>query len=190
MSRVIMNKKDLKYFLERDRIALYKKDQKKPHIFGDEIWKYQILLRKLEYYSNTRKNKILRAFYSFRFHNISLKLGFSIPINIFGPGLSIAHYGTIVVNDNASVGENCRIQENVTIGATNGENTAPILGNNIFIGSGAKIIGDISIVDNVCIGAGSVVVKDIVEESVTVAGVPSKIVGKNENKNLCQDLFI
>ena len=120
-----------------------------------------------------------------------MKLGFSIPINVFEEGLSIAHYGLLVVNSNAHIGKNCRIQEGVTIGATNGNAAAPRIGNNVFIGSGAKIIGDISIADNVAIGAGSVVVKSITEPSVTYAGIPAKKVSDNDShSNLAPNLFI
>lgn len=99
-----------------------------------------------------------------------MKLGFSIPINVFNKGLSIAHYGSIVVNSKAVIGENCRIQENVTIGATGGSIKAPQLGNNIFIGSGARIIGDITVADNIAIGANAVVTKSFTENDITLGG--------------------
>ena len=109
---------------------------------------------------------------------LNRKLNIKIEPNVFGPGLSIAHYGTIIVNPNSKVGSNCRIHEGVTIGATNGSKKAPQIGNNCFIGSGAKIIGDIKIGNNVAIGAGAVVIKDI-EDNVTVGGVPAKIISNN-----------
>ncbi|MFD1393166.1 serine O-acetyltransferase [Lacticaseibacillus jixianensis] len=71
------------------------------------------------------------------------------------------------------------MQEGVTIGATNGKKEAALIGDNCFIGSGAKIIGNIRIGNNVAIGAGAVVVKDCLEDSVTLAGVPAKIVSHN-----------
>lgn len=67
-----------------------------------------------------------------KYYHARLKHNTYIPLNVFGPGLYIAHFGSIVVNGNARVGENCRIQESTTIGATNGATTAPYLGNNIF----------------------------------------------------------
>ncbi len=51
-----------------------------------------------------------------QFKYMSMKLGFSIPLSVFGPGLSICHYGTIVVNGKGSVGANCRIQTDTLIG--------------------------------------------------------------------------
>lgn len=187
---MIDTKEKLYKYLENDRIALGKK-RKKPKFFGDEIWKYQILLRKYEYLSNDKKflNRLKKFFVKFNYHRYSLKLGFSIPINVFESGLSIAHYGTIVVNKNSRVGKNCRIQENVTIGATNGNEKAPLIGDNVFIGSGTKIIGDITIANNVCIGAGSVVVKSVLENGITIAGVPAKKVSQNNSySNLNSEL--
>lgn len=189
---MIQNKEQLKYYLQQDKVALYKGNKKHPNLFSDEIWKFQIVLRKLEYITNCLNKKIFfipYIYYKYKYHKMSVKLGFSIPINVFEEGLSIAHYGTVVVNGNAKVGKNCRIQENVTIGTTNGVSEAPKLGDNIFIGSGAKIIGNITIADDVAIGANSVVVKDIEESEISVAGVPArKISDKGSHTNLNQEL--
>lgn len=111
-------------------------------------------------------------------------LGFSIPINVFGPGLAIVHYGTIVVAQGAKIGSNCRIHEGVTIGATNGSSKAATIGDNVFIGSGAKIIGEVTISSNVAIAANSVVVKDVIcENGCTVGGVPAKIISNNDSSS-------
>lgn len=191
---MITTKKELKYFLLQDAIAL-RCNRKRPKLFGDDVWKFQIILRKTEYYTNLfRGNKKYFLFhyiiYRLKLHNYSIKLGFSIPINVFGPGLSIAHRGTIVVNGAAKVGKNCRIQEGVNIGATNGSKSAPQIGDNVFIGTGAKIIGDISIANDVAIGANAVVVKSITESGVTYGGVPAKkISSNNSHSNLAPELF-
>lgn len=185
---MIKSKEDYREYLRCDKIALGKK-YKKPKLVGDEIWRFQIMMRKAEYYKNCSKNilgKIYSKWLQYRYYKMRLKLGFSIPLNVFGPGLSIAHYGTIVVNGNAKVGKNCRIQECTTIGATNGSKKAPILGDNIFIGSGARIIGDISIAGDIAIGANAVVNKNFEEQGITIAGVPAKkISNNNSHQNLC-----
>lgn len=194
MIYLIKNKKDLKYYMEQDKIALYKNNIKRPSFFGDEIWKFEILLRKIEYYTNCKDkfiNKFMRLIYKYKFHKKSIKLGFYIPINTFREGLSIAHYGTIVVNPSARIGKNCRIHEMVNIGATNGSSQAAKIGDNCFIGTGAKIIGDISIADNVAIGANAVVVKSISENDSTWGGIPAKKISNNNSKcNLCPELFM
>lgn len=191
---MITNKSDLKYYLAQDAVAL-RCNKKRPKLFGDEIWKYQIVLRKAEYYTNSFRNSKKHLFfhyawYKFIHHKYSLKLSIFIPINVFGPGLSIAHSGAIVVNSAAKVGKNCRLHECVNIGATNGSAAAPQIGNNVFIGSGAKIIGNISVADDVAIGANAVVVKSIDEAGVTYGGIPAKkISSNNSHSNLCPDLL-
>lgn len=193
---MITTKNELKHYLLQDAIALNCDERQRPSLFGDEIWKFQRLLRKTEYYTNLyNKSKKYYIFHylwhKFRFHKLSVKLGFSIPLNVFGPGLSIAHYGTIVVNSAAKVGKNCRLHEGVNIGATNGSAAAPQIGDNVFIGTGAKIIGDISIADDVAIGANAVVVKSITESGVTYGGVPAKkISSNNSHSNLASGLFL
>lgn len=177
-------KAELRYYLECDKIALkIPLNRKRPRPFFDCIWKYQRILRKVEYYSNKESVlcKAMLVFYKLRLKNLGIKLGFSIDPFVFGPGLSIAHYGCITVNPNARVGSNCRIHEGVTLGATNGESGAPIIGDNCFIGSGAKIIGQIEIGNDVAIGAGAVVVKSCEEDGVTLGGVPASIISHNNS---------
>lgn len=193
---MITTKKELRFYLQQDAIALRCEKKKRPRFFGDEVWKFQIILRKAEYYNNlyylAKKHYFLHyIWYKFLLHRRSVKLGFSIPINVFGPGLSIAHHGTIVINAKAKIGKNCRLQEGVTIGATNGSSEAPKIGDNVFIGTGAKIIGDVFIADDVAIGANAVVVKSITEKGVTYGGVPAKkISSNNSHANLAPSLFL
>lgn len=172
---MIKSKNDLYLYLEKDKAAL-RKDYKKPKLFHDIIWKYEIIMRKCEYFQNCKKSfwgKFICKIYKFRYVRLGQKLGFSIPLNVFGEGLYIVHYGSIVVNQYAKIGKNCRIHEGTCIGA-DGENKAPIIGDNVFIATGAKIIGDVVIADGVSIGANAVVVKNISEPNTTWAGVPAK----------------
>src|ERR1035437_7620765 len=125
---MIKSKKDYYSFLEADRIALNKKKSNLSSrvvniFFKDYIWNFQKLLRKLEFTKNCKKsllNELYIILLQFRFKRLSLKLGFSIPPNVFGPGLAIMHYGTIVVNHNSRVGANCRIHACTNIGASGG----------------------------------------------------------------------
>lgn len=180
-------------YLRQDQIALGRSRDKKPCFFGDEIWKLERLLRKVEYDSNCKSGlsaAVIGRYHKFRFHRLSVKLGMTIPVNVFGPGLSIPHYGTIVVHGNAKVGKNCRLQEGVTIGATNGSHEAAMIGDNCYFGSGAKVIGAVRIADDVVVGANAVVTKDITEPGTTWAGAPArKISNQNSHSNLCQALF-
>lgn len=190
---MISSKNDYLKYLEQDKLALGKK-YKSPKLVHDEIWRFEILLRKTEFYVNCKKTfvgKIFGKVLQFLFHKKRLKYNTYIPLNVFGPGLSIAHFGSIIVNGNAKVGENCRIQDSVTIGATNGESDAPVIGNNVFIGSGARIIGKVNIASDIAIGANAVVVKDFNKSGITIGGVPAKKISDNNshsNLNKCLEI--
>ena len=181
---MIQSKDDLLFYLEADRIALGMNLQK-PRLFKDEIWTFQRLLRKVEFMINCGKSRINQIFpfgIGFRFNVLSVKLGFTISPNSFGPGLSIAHRGPIVVHHRSKIGENCRIHHCVTIGTSSTYKT-PRIGNNVFIGTGAVIVGDIDIADGIAIGANSFVNKSFKEPNITIAGCPAKKVSDKSSKN-------
>lgn len=92
---------------------------------------------------------------------------------IIDGGLKIAHTTGIVISGNSIIGKNLTIRQNVTIGQKHGK--APKIGDNVEIGAGAVILGDINIGNNCKIGANSVVLKDIPNGSVVV-GIPGKII--------------
>lgn len=183
-----MTKQELIYYLNEDKKALkeyYHSSIKPCNIFhiDREIGQFQYLLRKCEYYfSNKRYNPffILKKYiYAWLFKRQSIKLGFTIPPYTFGPGLRIAHRGTIVVNGKCRIGRNCTINTGVNIGIKAGcPDDVPTIGNNVYIGPGAKIFGKITIADGCAIGANSVVCKDILEPNSIVVGIPGKIIGK------------
>lgn len=189
---MIQSKADLKRYLEQDRIAL-RKTKKRPSIAGDEIWRYEILLRKTEYFLNCKKNPLGKAvalWYHYRLRKMGRKLcGYHIPPNAFEEGLSIAHWGPIVVHPSARIGKNCRIHQCVTIGATNGQTQAARIGDNVFIGPCSSIIGDITIGSDIAIGANTVVTKSFTDDGITIAGTPAKkISDNNSHSNLAPGL--
>ena len=190
---MIKSKKDLARYLRQDQIALGNGAKKRPSPLGDEVWRFQRLMRRTEYWVNCRRDplgKAVASLYRLRYHRFCVRMGFHVPLNIFEEGLSIAHYGALVVNSRAKVGKNCRIHAMVVIGATNGDPAAPVIGDNVYIGAGAKIVGDIHIADDVAIGAGAVVVKSIEEKGTTWGGVPAKKISDRDSRaNLCPDLW-
>jgi serine O-acetyltransferase len=136
---------------------------------------------KVEYYTNCKPGLMYKPylFYlKFKFNQYKLLLGFTIPPNVFGPGLCIAHYGTIIVHNNARLGANIRINADVVIGENNGEDNVPMIGNSVVIEPGAKIFGKITIADGIHIGANSVVNKSFNEPNVVIVGAPARVVGK------------
>lgn len=143
---------------------------------------YQRELRKVEYIMNCKRgmgNNIYRLYLESKLINLGIKLGFSIGRNVFGPGLCLAHWGSVVVHKATRVGNNSKIHSAVNIGVKNGK--CPVIGNNVYIGPGAKLFGGITIGDNVKIGANAVVNKDI-PSNVSVAGIPAQIINKGIKK--------
>ena len=182
---MIKTKEDLLYYLEQDKINLRKQNQKKPNKF-DIVWKYEIILRYHEYYFNKEKKNIIDKLKLKHYSKLHAKYTnlytTSIPINVAGPGLSIAHLGAIYVNSKAKIGKNLRIQSSVVIGGeAKHPNKLPIIGNNVYLGTGCKIIGAVKIADDVAVGANAVVVKDILEKGTTWAGVPAKKISDNNS---------
>ena len=185
---MIKSKSDLNYYIQQDIIMnsrdLSFKTRLKNLVFPDLIMDYLIMLRKAEYYSNCFKSSLFRRcwgklfgfYYKYKLRNLGIKLGYSIPLNVFGAGLSLPHFGTIVVNSNARVGENCRLHVGVNIGASGGNPQAPIIGNNVYIGPGAILFGNIKIADNITIGANATVNKTFEKQHVVLAGSPASIV--------------
>ena len=133
--------------------------------------RFQLRLRKLEYLTNCRRWRLLsRIFLEVLNHRLAVKLGFTIPKNVFGPGLCLVHRGTVVVNPAVRVGANCRIHPSTSIGDYNG---TPVLGDNVYVGPGAKLYGNITIGNNVAIGANAVVNSSF-PDNCTVGGIPAR----------------
>jgi serine O-acetyltransferase len=144
----------------------------------------------MEYYKNCKSDffsKIYLYYLMYRWRRASLTLGFWIPPNVFGPGLSMAHVGYIVVNEFAEVGENCRVSPNVIIGSTPSPDTpppVPKIGNNVFIGPNVVILGDIEIADGIAIGANSYVNRSFKERDITIAGSPARKISEKGQKEV------
>ena len=134
--------------------------------------RFQLRLRRLDYLTNCLRWRILsRAVLELLNHRLALKLGFTVPKNVFGPGLCLVHRGTVVVSPLAKVGANCRIHPSTSIGDYNG---TPTLGDNVYIGPGAKLYGNITIGNNVAIGANAVVNSSF-PDNCTVGGIPARV---------------
>lgn len=103
--------------------------------------------------------------------------------DVFGEGLLLIHGYGIVVNGATKVGRNCTIYHGVTLGVANDLKEAPTIGDNVFIGCDAKILGGIHIGNNVKIGAGAIVVDDV-PDNCTVIGPKAKYIHNETIHNL------
>ena len=163
MFNMIQSKQDYKEYLAQDRVSsnvpeFKSMSQKLKNAIAPSMeWQSIKALRYMEYCENVKKNtfggKILWFIAKWHFRRISIKLGYSIPINVFGPGLSLPHRGNIIINPQTRIGANCRIHVGVNIGAH--KDKAPQIGDNVYIGPGVIIFGDIKIANNVTIVAAS-----------------------------------
>lgn len=122
-----------------------------------------------------KNNKIAQLLYAFRANRISSKYNLEL-YGKFGKNLRIWH-GNIIINGKAIIGDNVSLHGNNCIGEKNGK--APVIGNNVDVGYGSIILGDVVVADDVIIGANSLVNKSITEKGVVVAGCPAKIIKKN-----------
>ncbi len=144
------------------------------------IWTYQgfraVLLYRLSFYLKRKRVKALPGILS----RLNLTLhGFDIPSSVeIGPGLYVPHpVGTVITAQ--KIGANLSLISNITIGMRN-EHAFPTIGNNVFVGAGARILGNIVIGDNVNIGANSVIIHDL-PDNCTAVGIPAKIISKKTN---------
>jgi len=114
-------------------------------------------------------------------HRYSIRFGIDISRDArIGSGLYIGHFGGIVVNEGVVIGNNCNISQGVTLGQQNRGARAgcPVIGNNVYIAPGAKIIGRVQVGDHAAIGANAVVVNDVAPHT-TVGGVPARPISDN-----------
>lgn len=154
----VMNLKDLKYRMWQNLHYLMLFCPEFRNLFYYRIKKSSLLL-----------SKLLAVFY------LPLSTLY-IHTDSIGPGLFIQH-GFCTGIGASSIGKNCWINQQVTIGFSK-EDDIPVIGDNVRISAGAKVIGDITIGNNSIIGANAVVVKDV-PENCTVVGVPAYIVKRN-----------
>lgn len=143
-------------------------------------------------------NKYRRANWFYRHHCRLISKLYEFRIyqahNCFIPSCCELGEGTVfgykgigcVIGKKVSVGRNCMISQNVTIGGRGGHEDMPCIGDNCYIGAGAKVLGPIVIGDNVVIGAGAVMICDAPSNTVR-AGVPAKCVKTIAEKKAFSD---
>lgn len=151
------------------------------------IWKYLYYFRCCQYFMYKRKDKNVSSFVrriakiKFNYYNrrkniYSYKSGVEIGINSkIGRNCDIWHSGVVI---NGNVGDNCVFHGNNTLGnkGIGNEKMCPNIGNNVDIGVGAIIIGNVNIADGCIIGAGAVVTKSFDKKSSVIVGVPGKAI--------------
>lgn len=134
------------------------------------------------------KGKLLKKVYYFKYIRMAEKKGASIPIEAVISGCPVFPHGIngIFISCGAKIGKGCTIFHQVTIGSNTLPDSKkcgfPIVGDNVYIGAGAKIIGAVKVGNNVRIGANCVVVTDV-PDNATVVSAPAKIIEGKEKRN-------
>jgi serine O-acetyltransferase len=118
--------------------------------------------------------KVFSLMYRIAFKLVQIMTGIELPCEVeIGRNFVIDHFGGIVISGYAKFGNDCRIRNGVVVGLQRVDQPiAPIIGDNVDIGAGAKVLGAIKIGNNVVIGANAVVIRDVPDNSVA-AGVPA-----------------
>ena len=121
--------------------------------------------------------KLLSLVYKVLYKLVQILTGIELPCEVvIGRNFVIDHFGGIVISGYARFGDDCRIRNGVVVGLKNvHEPIAPVIGNNVDIGAGAKVLGNIRIGNNVVIGANAVVLIDVPDNSLAV-GVPARVI--------------
>lgn len=184
----IKNKIELNEVLKQDRLQYFKNgrislEKKYRCSVNYEIYRFIEALRKYEYFCYKRDhsaNPLKAKFWSIKVKKIDrkknklgLKCCIEITPNYVDKGIRICHPNVVI---NGIVGQNCIFHGNNVVGnkRTGKKNLIPTLGSNVDVGTGAIIIGDVTIADDCVIGAGSVVTRSFLTPGTIIAGVPAK----------------
>lgn len=140
------------------------------------IHRFVRFLRREEYHHNNKGiyHKLMYAYCRRNRNRLGVKLGIDTFDNVFDEGLMIWHAGNIVVNGHSKIGKNFILHGSNCVGNNGKTSDCPIIGDNVRLGVGAKVIGGVTLADNITVAAGAVVVHSFTEPGITIAGVPAK----------------
>lgn len=179
---LIKTKDDLKRYLKKER-NIYVNSLPKKYLeqiitndINLKIWKFVKYLRYTEYYHNNKGivHKLGYAYFRRKQNTLGRKLGIEMWDNSISEGLTIFHAGNIVVNGMSKIGKNLKLHGSNCIGNDGYTLESPIIGDNVRLGVGAKVIGGIMLADDITVAAGAVVVHSFKEPGITIGGIPAK----------------
>lgn len=182
---MIKNKEELKFYLKKDCSGLHQSHLFIKWLTNNEefhLIMFMKYLRYTEYYMNKKKNiwdYIPYFWNAWNYRRLKIKTGIYIMPNTIGPGFNPVHPGFRRIGPSSKIGENCTILPNVLLGKKHPGDCTISIGNDCYISTGVTILGPITIGNNVTIGAGAVVTKDIPDNAIVV-GVPAKIIKMKE----------
>lgn len=158
--------------VKKNRLSIYY------NLYRPEF-RYLFFLRHVKYHY-LKKNKVRYYYYRFFLRYYSIKYGYEIPYQCnIEPGLKLMHYGGVIINPLAKIGRNVTLLRGCTIGSNRRgkKKGAPTIGNNVWVGANAAIIGKINIGNNVMVAPNAYINVDLPSNSICV-GNPAKIIPK------------
>ncbi len=181
---MITNKKELEFYVMADMMmnrGKYKwniKDRLKKLIIHDYIMQYLKSMRYVAYMRSGKDlsicSKLICLIHELRYRKLGIKLGFSIGAQVFGYGLVIPHYGTIVVGASNRIGNYSVLHTSTCI-----TDNRKVIGDGLYLSTGAKLTSQIELGDYVSIGANSLVNKSF-GSNVMIAGTPAVKIKESE----------
>lgn len=187
---MINNKQELRHYIREDLNAnlstthLSWKKRLGYRLYKNESYMVVCLLKALryhEYYTNLCSkhnnliNSILLRYYTIKHHRLEIKYGIKLGVNVLGYGVYIPHVNSCIMIDCLSIGNYCSLNAGVVIGRNHTIDQSPIIGDNVTVCLGSKIVRRVKIGNNVIIAPNSVVIEDVPDNCI-VSGVPAKIV--------------
>jgi len=143
------------------------------------IWVYRFGRR-----VDRRKNGILKSLltkcYWLLFRFVETITGISLPKSAdIGKGLKIWHFGNIFIHPDVKIGRTCTLRQGITIGNRHEDGPVPIIGDDVEFGAYAQVFGDVKIGNKAKIGAMSVVLSNV-QNNTTVVGIPAKVINRSK----------
>ena len=183
-------KEYIKRDLYRNLESCTNKDVIKAFLSGSSTVGLLIYYRICHYFAGLEKRNViqflLHCFCYTRFQNLQRRCGIELSQRTeIGYGLRLPHKGGIIIHVRTSIGNNCEIMQGVTIGNNimKSRDDVAVIGDEVLLCSGAKIIGKVKIGNTVIVGANAVVTHDVPDHTI-VGGVPAKPIG------VCDDRFV
>lgn len=181
---MIKSKRELRVYLQVDLMmnrgvfSYGWKERLKNHIVKDYVVDFLVHLRKYEYYMHQSGPlaRLLELHHHRAYRELGVKLGFSIPPDVFGCGLVLPHYGTVVIGGENTLGNFCVINTATCI--TEGRK---IFGDDFFLGTGAKVIGaGLRFGDGVSVAANGVVRESFPQSNILLGGLPARLLKESQ----------
>lgn len=195
---MILTRKDLKNYIIADRSRYKLRNLPKiveiflSWILCDEsryVLKYLKTLRYLEYYTNKKKriwDFVFYVYYFIKHRRLSYKYRIQISPNVVGPGLYIPHLTHGIILNCLAMGANCTVNTGVIVGNKNSQENRAVIGDEVELAIGCKVIGKVNIGNRVIVAPNSVVVKDVPYDCV-VSGIPAVII--KQGNEMQKELF-